>query len=501
MITAVIKFINYTAAKQQIQNIYNNAECLELRLDYIEHFDLTAIAKIKSEFNLPMIFTLRKKSEGGHYQHNEQQRLLELDSLCSLRPEYLDIEYDVGTNFINYLKNLHPSIKLICSYHNFNETPIDLERIFEQMYQTKCHYFKIATTANNTIDALKMLQFTQKINSSHKSNLLTGFCMGVEGSCTRILGKIFGNQFTYASTSKEQETAPGQFTVDELINIYNFKSIDENSKIYALLGNPITFSVGHILHNKAIKILRENAIYIKLKVTPNELQFTLQIILKLSFHGFSVTMPLKEVILPLVNQVDVNSSAIKSINTVKNDRCQLIGLNTDGIGAIQALAKKIKLFDAKIIILGAGGAARAIAYEAIKQGAIVVILNRHINKAEKIAQDFNCESNSIYNLPKLKKDNYDVLINTLPRSAYVDKDIKKIISYNNLPDQLIIMDIIYPEKNTPLLNLIKHPQFTAVYGYEMYIKQALLQLSTWFNPSLEQLQQIELMMSDYFLQS
>jgi 3-dehydroquinate dehydratase/shikimate dehydrogenase len=485
MIITVIQCHNFDIARQQILQIQPITDGIELRIDYSNTLDLTAISALRHEFSLPMVFTLRKQSQGGLYQRDEAQRLQDILALCQINPDYIDIEYDVPLDFVETLKVQYPHIKIICSYHNFNETPIDLETIFRSMQHACFYAYKLAMKTNNTLDALRLMKF---VNANRTRYFLTGIGMGEGGQCTRILSPVIGNAMHYVCINESQASAPGQLTLNELLTTYSFRSLNCESKIYALLGDPVSLSIGHILHNKSLALTHTNGVYVKLRVTQDELPDVIRQCRTLPFAGFSITMPLKETIIPLLDEICQSSQPIKAINSVVLQDEKLIGFNTDGSGAIKAITKNIDIAGQTVVILGAGGAARAIAYEAIQHSANVIILNRTALRAANLAEEFGCRYGELSSLSDLK---YQVLINTLPSHVYADQSVTKWFHPDSFPPNCIAMDIVYNPIHTPFLQLAKRANCTCIFGYEMFINQAILQLIRWYNPNTQQLHDIK----------
>ena len=398
-----------------LESVLVKADRIELRLDFAKNLNLHKLAQLRRALSIPVIFTLRKSSQGGYYQLDETTRLLEIEALCKLQPDYFDLEYDIPLEFIRRLHDLFPQIKLICSYHNFQETPQNLAEILQKMQDPSFDFYKIATHAQSSLDALRMLKFVLDHTVNYQ---LTGLCMGEEGQSTRILGPVVGNAMHYACLSDQSNTAPGQLTLDELINIYHIKKLNRQTQIYALLGDPVSHSVGHILHNKAIALLDKNAVYIKLRVTEN-LDAVLAYCRSIHFAGLSITMPLKEMIVPFLDDIDSASQKIKAINTItfNAQTSQMCGLNTDGKAVVNLLKQKIALDNQIVIIFGAGGAARAIAYELIQAGVRIHIFNRTLERALKLSHELGCEGHSFDDLAQLKLIPYSVIINTLPNHS------------------------------------------------------------------------------------
>jgi len=491
MLIAAIPVKNYLDAKDKIKQVIAQIDGVELRLDYLDRLNLDEIDQLRREFSIPLIFVLRKQSQGGYYPREESHRLSQLLALCALKPDYLDLEYDTPNDFIATLKRQFPDIKLIKSYHHFNETPLNLAALLQSMQDPHCHSYKIAVKANSTLDALRMLAFIQQ----HPNVRLTGISMGEYGQCTRVLSPIIGNEFHYASLNESERTAPNQLTVTDLLSTYHFRQLNRQTKVYALLGDPIHLSLGHILHNQVIRLLGKNAVYIKLRVTPEELPETLPLCRRLPFHGFSVTMPLKETIVPLLDQIEPSSLPIRAINTVHLQQQKYIGSNTDGLGAIQALSATIPVRNQKLLILGAGGAARAIAYEAHRQQAQVIIVNRTLDRAKKIADELPCEAYELNN-SDVQKIPYTAIINTLPEKAYSDPGVKEFIQ--SLLPRRLAMEIVYHPIFTPFVRLAQQAGCVCIPGYAMYINQALLQHQRWFNPNENQQNEIRNLLKNRF---
>ena len=496
MLIATLPVTDYSSTKQKLFQISDRADGIELRLDYLSHWDIDEVTALRQACVLPVIFTLRSRAHGGHYPHPETQRIQEIMGLCALNPDYLDVEYDVPVQHIQAIRRRYPAIKVILSYHNFEETPADLQALFQSIYQPDCYAYKIATHAQSSLDALRMLQCVLTLRPRHR---MVGLCMGEAGQCTRILGSVVGSIFSYAYWDAEQETAPGQLSLQDLTAIYHYRQLNPATKVYALLGDPVHLSVGHLLHNRAMALLQQNAVYVKLRVTSEDLPQALQLLRELPCWGLSITMPLKEAILPCLDEIDPETQVIQAVNTVLRRQQRLIGLNTDGVGAIQALSSYGALAGQTLILIGAGGAARAIAYVALRHQAKVIILNRTLARAQRLATELGCEAQALPALHALT--GYTLCVNTLPEQAYQDPDMQALWQSRPLLPNVLAMDIVYQPIETTFLRLVKAAGWRGIPGYEMFIAQALLQIQHWFQPEDQQLEKIKASMQSHFSQS
>lgn len=423
MIAVAIKGPSVSDVKKQIEEaITSKADMVELRLDLIDPCDLKLI---RAAYPIPMIFKVK-------------------DRLPDVFPEYIDCEYGVS---------LPEGTKLILSHHNFEETP-DLEALYSEMKNTPADLYKIAVTPKSTNEALKILLF-----SKSKPDVIA-IGMGPYGGITRILAP----QITYACLDESLKTAPGQLTIQEMIQKYRYHTINSKTLAFGLIGDPVDKSISDETHNCFMESKGLNAVYLKMQVKADELSEFLPLAKQL-FSGLSVTMPLKEAILPFLDEIDMEAGKIGAVNTLLICDGKLKGFNTDGRGALNAIEKELPVSGKHIVILGAGGAAKAVAFEAIKRGADVTIVNRDNAKADEVASLFFCRSSTF--IPKA----YDILINCTPSFPIKEEDILK---------DALVMDITTKPKDTPFLIAAKSKGCPIIYGYKMFLEQANLQFEYWF---------------------
>lgn len=457
---------SFDKAKKAIQDGQKYGELIELRLDLLNKNDLSHISKLKSVSKLPLIFTLRRKDQGGAFSGSEREREEKLLELLTLKPDYVDLEYDCA-----FADIIDPSISIISSYHDFEKTPDNLEEILIQMDRFPAAIKKIATMANSSIDALRMLNFSKKHG-------IAGMCMGEEGKITRILGPVIDTPLVYASVGKI--TAPGQVSATELCELYRFHQLNRKTKVYALVGDPVNKSIGHLCHNHVFKKEKENAVYVKFRITPSEVSLFFKEISSLPFFGFSVTMPLKEHVASHLDGVDAEAKAMGAINTLTKREGNWHGTNTDGEGALDALERKGKVHGKILLIIGAGGAAKSIAHAATDRGGKVIIANRTKKKGEILARKIEGVAISLEKVP-----DYDIIINTTP--VGMSPNIQNLpIDDKEIREKKVVFDVIMSPKETKFLNVGKNKEGRVVYGYGMFSQQALRQLKGWLDRPLDE---------------
>lgn len=433
MLAIAIKGPTIALAKEQMQQAKTLGNLAELRFDLFIEKDFNQIAELIKDYPLPLIFTLKE----------EDQYLL------ALKPAYCDQK--LGSKV-----SVPKGTKLILSYHCFENTSYDLNDLLFKMQKTPADYYKIALMGSSSIDALKMLVFLQNAPKN-----VIGIIMGEKGSFLRT----FPAPITYASLSDELKTAPGQLTAVELKGIYHYPSSAHQN--FGLIGSPVTMSISHITHNRVMQEFSLSSRYVKMDILPEEVEQCLFLAKKAGMLGLSVTMPLKEKVLSFVN-VDPIAQKIGAVNTLVLDKEGYRGFNTDGIGALNALEHHLKVKDKRIAILGAGGAAKAIAYEAKNRGAKVLVVNRTESKAHDLAIQLGIQGGGYAKL----QSPFEVLINA---TASIDP-----IDPIAIPSHILVMDIHNRPKWTPFLLSAKERGCSIVFGYEMFIYQAVEQYRLWF---------------------
>jgi 3-dehydroquinate dehydratase/shikimate dehydrogenase len=318
--------------------------------------------------------------------------------------------------------------------------------------------YKIAMIADSTNDALKMLLF---MKNHPKVSMI---CMGEAGKFARILGVILGNLIDFASLNAQDETAPGQWSVKELVDIYHYPKLNQQTAIYGLIGDPVAQSPGDLHHNAVFRKRGVNAVYVKMRVRREELTLFMSLIQEIGIRGLSVTIPLKEAILPFAHEID---QPIGALNTLLFEEGKIRGINTDGAGALDAIEKKGSIYGKKVVLLGAGGAARSIAFEARARGAEVMIFNRTLARAKKLASETGCKA--LEQMP----DRYDLLINCSSDPMPIDPQ--------KIRAETTVMDIVYHPKETLLLKEALLKKCQVIYGEEMFLNQAERQTIFWLD--------------------
>jgi len=260
-------------------------------------------------------------------------------------------------------------------------------------------------------------------------------------------------------------------------------------KYFGIIGNPIEHSLSPIMHDAVFRKRKLQCKYLAFRVKEEELENAVKGLKALGFNGFNVTIPHKEKIIEYIDELSKEARLIKAVNTVKVDK-KLIGYNTDGIGAIKSLGE---VKDKKIIILGAGGHARAISFSlALEKARKIIIANRTIEKAEKLAKEVEektgakthaCNIDKKVLKEKIKESN--ILINCTSVGMYPDI-FSTLVEKDMLKSDLIVMDIVYNPLETKLLKEAKKAGAKIINGVEMLVYQGGEALKIWgISPNIE----------------
>lgn len=254
------------------------------------------------------------------------------------------------------------------------------------------------------------------------------------------------------------------------------------------MGYPVKNSKSPAMHSAAYKSLgiEDQFIFLPSEVKPEKLEEAVNSARKLKIRGFSVTMPHKETIIKYIDTLDDAAEEIGAVNTVLNEEDELIGFNTDWLGFLQAVKKKTELTGKKTAVIGAGGAARAIVYALVSNGANVKIFNRSINKAEDLAKEFGTKFGGLEDLSEI--ENYDIIVNasSIGMNEEISPVNKKLLNKNQ-----IVFDIVYTPKETQLLKDAKDQGAEIIYGYEMLLYQGVEQFKmfTGFEAPVKDMEQ------------
>ena len=458
---------------EKAEGVVRDNSFLEFRLDYLPKPAL-GLPRIKRFLEMHpgtiVIATCRRAANGGKFRGSIASQLDILSKAVAAGCQLVDVEFQTANKVKpSQLQKLRAKASIVLSFHDFRGTK-KLEETLEKMVAYPADYYKVVSTATTLSDNVTMIKFLAREGDRHS---LVGMCMGEQGIISRVLGVRAGSQFTFASVGSGQETAPGQVTAQELRSVYRIDQVDVATRIYGVVGDPINHSLSPAIMNAAFRRENVNGVYLALHA--KALKDLLNCVKEIPIHGMSITMPYKQAILPYLDNADSHTNKVGACNTVvRAQDGKLYGFNTDTAGVVRPLERRLStLEDARILVIGAGGAARAAVFGLKERGAEVYVLNRTTAKAKKLAHQARAR---LMKRPDLKKAAFDVIINATPvgmgnsrETPLQDKEI----------NARYVFDMVYDPAETRFLKLARERGAQVIPGVEMFVHQAARQFEIW----------------------
>lgn len=461
---------------EKATSVLKETTFLEFRLDYLAK-PLLALPQLKAFLAengaATVVATCRCKENGGRFAGSSAAALDVLLKAAEAGFQLVDIELEsiekLPKTTMGNLRNAGAAV--IISHHDFHATK-DLDGVYKRIEPFAPDFIKVVPTAKSLSDNLTLMHFLERMEDRSNSSIV-GICMGEPGIISRVLGLRAGSAFTFAAANVGEETAPGQIAARTLIETYRIEQVDAATKVYGVAGNPIRSSLSPLMMNTAFRRETVNAVYLALQTSKVDDLFKL--VKEIPIQGLSITMPLKEDIIPLLERTDPLSAKIGAVNTVlRAQDGKFYGFNTDVAGIVGPLERRLSLKGAKVLVLGAGGAARAAVFGCRDKGAEVWILNRTPETAQKLARQAGAKT---IKREAVAKTGFDVIINATPIGMAGQKGAA-LLGPEDLTAR-IVFDLVYNPIETPLLKMARQKGLTAISGVEMFVQQGARQFEIW----------------------
>ncbi|HXG08619.1 MAG TPA: type I 3-dehydroquinate dehydratase, partial [Gemmataceae bacterium] len=358
------------------------ARLIELRLDFLAK--APDFKRLLANKPCPLVATVRRPEDGGRWAGTEEARKMLLRQAIVAGFDWVDLEMDIAEEIRRY-----GATKRIVSYHNVHEVPANLKEIHAQMCRMDADVVKVAVRAQRPADNLRVLELLH-----NPPRPTVALCMGDLGMPSRILGALYGAPFTYAAFNKERGIAPGLPSFDEMVRVYHYDRLNPQTQVYGVIGDPVAHSLSPLIHNTAFRELGINAVYIPCRVPRGELASFLKDFERFAVRGYSVTIPHKEAAAALAKNRDPAVVLTQAANTLVQAGDGWSAYNTDYQAALDSLLAGLPpepngrpgtLQSKAVLVLGAGGVARAVAHAMHRAGAAVTVVNRTTERAQKLA--------------------------------------------------------------------------------------------------------------------
>jgi 3-dehydroquinate dehydratase/shikimate dehydrogenase len=461
---------------RQIQQAEKLADVVELRFDYLNKMDEQTLRRIFAyESQVPWLSTFRPKEQGGHRELTVEARTKFWNN--GHETEFIDVEEDIAS-----VTDKLPSSR-ICSHHDFSGVPDDVDAIFTRLSDTRSEIVKIAVNINDVTEAIPVWKLLERAKSENKQTI--PIAMGEAGKWTRILGPLHGAFLTYASLESGSETAPGQISAVDMRDVYRVKELDEDTEVYGIIAGNTSYSTSPFMHNSAFKAKGVNAVFVPFQV--KDLDAFMRLIVKpqtreieLNLRGFSVTNPHKQSIIKHLDGLEETAKKIGAVNTIKLDNEKLYGFNTDAFGFIEPLKKLYAdLTDARVAVVGSGGAARAVVYSLKEEKTDVTIFARDPKKAASLVDEFNIGFQLLTTDNRLLTTGFDIIVNATPLGTRGEQENETIARAEHLGNTKLVYDLVYNPAETTLIREAKKAGVEAMNGLEMIVAQGMQQFKIW----------------------
>ena len=456
------------------------ADMVELRID--ELTDPDQVAAIVKGNSLPIIVTRRPLGE--------EASLLQI---AADEAEYVDIELTDGADTIASFTELSRDSRasVIISSHDFAGRPERLYNILNELNALRGDVTKIVWTARTVRDNLEAFEILQ-----NKQKPTIALCMSEAGLISRILAKKFGAFLTFASLDSAGGTAPGQIPIADMKRLYRWDAINANTKVYGVVGNPISHSMSPAIHNAAFDHVGHDGVYLPLLVESGYESFKAFMESFLHFDGLdlaglSITIPHKENALHYLQEkkaeIEPLAMRIGAVNTIVIDGKKLRGFSSDYAAILDSITDALgntrqDLAGVRVAVIGAGGTGRTAVAALAHCGATVVVYNRTRDRADALAAEFNGKTGKVVAaaLEKLCDSCCQVYLNATSVGMFPAVNQTPWGSTPpKMDNETLVFDTVYNPLQTKMLREAAAAGAKTVGGIEMFVRQAAGQFLAW----------------------
>lgn len=467
------------------------ADIIELRLDYLQGDELfKALRNLPALISVsprPIIVTLRPVGQGGRREMDNLTRLVFwVEHFLYGKPhvDFADIELDLALLFLEREKEENRELlnwgRVICSHHDFNGVPADLEKIYERMAATPARILKLAVRAEDATDCIPVFRLLERARAEDRAFIAVA--MGSHGVVTRILGPARGGFLTYGSLDEAHASAPGQLGAVELRELYRVDRLNRRTQVMGLVGSPVAHSLSPHMHNAAFAAAGLNAVYVPFDVRDaagflRRMAHPRTREVELNLRGLSVTTPHKTVVMESLDAVEETAREIGAINTVVVEENGLRGYNTDAAALVFPLKERGTIHaGARCAILGAGGAARAALWGLGREGAHLTLFARDVSKATPVAEKFGAACGQ---LDGATFDGFDLVVNATPLGTRGAREDETPALADQLRGARLAYDLVYNPAETRFLREAAAAGCDTLGGLPMLVAQAAQQFRLW----------------------
>jgi 3-dehydroquinate dehydratase/shikimate dehydrogenase len=467
-VCGVIAAGNAREMKAQVRLGLQRTSTLELRLDYLS--DVRELGAFlawlgRERPRAVLIATCRSRPGGGLFRGTRQVQIEILQAAVKAGCGWCDVEIETAKHISSReLRRALLPARVMISHHDFRKTPRNLGAIISKLSRAGGHAVKIAAHTDSISDSARICKLARGRRN------VVAIPMGEMGMAGRILSVRAGSALAYASVG--EATAPGQLSLEAMQGMYRAGRITKRTRVYGVIGDPIGHSLSPLLHNTAFHARKINAVFVPFLV--HDLRDFLPGIESFGVAGFAVTIPHKEKILRYLDDCDPLAARIGAVNTVViRGPGRLYGYNTDYVGVLRSLESRMHLAGSRVLLVGAGGAARAAAFALVQAGSIVCVCARSPERARSLARAAGAQ---VVARDGLTREYFDAIVNCTPIGMQPQAGSPLTMAELNCR---VVMDMVYRPRETELLRIARKKGIDTISGVEMFLAQGVAQYEIW----------------------
>jgi 3-dehydroquinate dehydratase / shikimate dehydrogenase len=462
-----------TPSAQQFRTLVKQAlrqtPTVECRLDWLandrEREKALQWLKRYASRGVNFIATCRRRVGGGEFAGGAAEELFWLMKAKEAGCSWCDIEVETLRELPGEsVEGYSLPAKVMLSMHDFRRTPKLTARL-KLPAAGGVSAVKVAAMSRRLSDIPRLMKVARG------EQRVVAVPMGEIGLPGRILALREGSALVYGPVAAA--TAPGQVPLQDLKDLYRAHKLTTKTRVFGVIGSPISHSLSPLLHNTGYLAARKDAVFLPFLV--EDLREFLRVAPEFGVNGFSVTLPHKQRIFRYLDECEPLAEEIGAVNTVTVSRNgKWAGSNTDYIGVRKALESRMKLAGSRVVIFGAGGAARAAAFAVAKAGAEVLICARRESAARQLAR---AVGGGVTRRQALRKEKFDALLNATPVGMQPHPGTSPLEAAEL--NCSLVMDLIYRPLETKLLRMAVARGIRTVSGVEMFVAQGIAQWELW----------------------
>ena len=457
----------------QVRRCRGLVDLVELRVDLLHPSQWAGVARFPRECPLPVLGTIRRCRDGGNWPAPEPTRRRLLQQAAAAGYRYLDLEADLPAAAVA-LPRRGP--RVIRSLHDLDGTPANLETLLRGLARSPREIPKLAVTPHGVADLGRIVAAARAVPAPR---VVLG--MGDYGLPSRLLAARLGSWLTFTSVSSAglRRAAPGQLDPFTMQHRYRFHSLDADTPVFGIIGNPVAHSRSPEVHNRGLAAAGVAGVYVPFRV--DDAAEFLRLAPALGVRGLSVTIPHKETVMALLARTDPSVRGAGACNTLVWEQGGWTGYNTDIAGFLAPLQPALAAGRVRrATVVGAGGAARAIVWALRGAGAEVLVVNRNPQRAQILASEMGAAAvaQSAGDLPQRVARHSDLIVQATSVGMHAAAADAAHGAPNDpiaavpLGGHEIVYDIVYTPPNTPLIQRAREAGCQVVTGGEMLLGQA-----------------------------